>query len=109
MRQIGALLVGGMGLVGSAEAGAPLATEDAGVLEARACEWETYAQRVHANAIDPVRAVSTQVGCGIGWRSQVGLGYARAASGGVHDDAIGLAGKTGLLLRNASDTAPFST
>ena len=97
MRQVAALLVGAMGLVSIAHGGAPLSTDDAGVLEPQVCEVETYAQRLTRSGIDAVRAVSTQFGCGIGARSQIAIGYARAASGDAHDDALGLAGKSSLF------------
>ncbi|MEO6407917.1 MAG: hypothetical protein ABIO45_04100 [Burkholderiaceae bacterium] len=107
MRQVGALLAGSMGLVSIAHSGAPLSTDDVGVLEPTACESETYAQHLHVAGIVSVRALSTQFGCGIGARSQIGFGYARAASGGAHDDAIGLSGKTGLFSADAASAAPF--
>ena len=106
MRQVGVLLVGSMGLVAIAQGAAPLATDDTGVLEARACEIEIYGQRQRATANDPVRAVSTAFGCGIGMHSQIGIGYARAASDGALDDAVGVSGKTGLFAADAA--SPFA-
>lgn len=106
MRQVGALLVGSMGVIAVAQAAAPLATDDAGVLEARACEVETYGQRLREAGTDPVRGLSASFTCGIGMRSQFGLGYARASSGGTHDDAVGVSGKTGLFAADAP--VPFA-
>ena len=107
MRQVAALLVGAMGLVSIAHGGAPLSTDDAGVLEPQVCEVETYALRLTRSGIDAVRAVSTQFGCGIGARSQIAIGYARAASGDAHDDALGLAGKSSLFSADAAQASPF--
>ncbi len=98
MGRITALIVGGLGLASLPHGAAPLATDDAGVLEARACEIETYAQRQReAGAADPMRGASLAFGCGFGARSQVGLGYARTGSAAGHDAALGVAGKTALL------------
>ncbi len=101
MRKVGALLVGSMGLVALAQGAAPLATDDAGVLEARACEVETYGQRLRHTGIDPLHAVSASFTCGIGTRSQIGVGSARTSSAGAHADAVGVSGKTGLFASDA--------
>ncbi len=79
-----------------AHAGRPLATEDAGVLAAGECEWESMAGR--QSSAEPVsRAWSTQIGCGIGAHTQLALGHGRSHSAGSHDQAFTLGGKTGLI------------
>ncbi len=76
-------------------AGRPLVTEDAGVLDRAACEWESYVGRTRAggqNADD----WATQVGCGIGLRSQVAVAYGQAKEDGLKPKTWGFSGKTNL-------------
>lgn len=92
-RTLGAMLYL-LALAGVAQAGRPLATEDAGVLERGACEWESFLAR--ERSADTTRAVSTQFGCGVGAATQIALGYSRARSGPDTTPAWGLNGKTAL-------------
>ena len=89
---------------GTAQAGRPLATEDADVLDRAACEWESFAARQTVSGAPAVNGVSTQVGCGFGWNSQVALGYTRERSAGESASAWGLSGKTALVERSAGTT-----
>lgn len=55
----------------SALAGRPLATEDAGAIEPRRCEWESFGARLLGDAAQT--GLSTQLACGIGFGTQFGL------------------------------------
>lgn len=83
-------------LAAPAQAGRPFTTEDAGVLEARDCEWEGVGARLKADGSDTARALSTQVACGLGASTQLGLAYGRAQAAGASAHSIGLNGKTRL-------------
>lgn len=78
-----------------AQAGRPLQTEDAGVLERGACELEGATQRV---SVDGARATehALQFGCGIGLESQVALNASTAKDGSDRSRGLALVGKTGL-------------
>ncbi|MBX3607868.1 MAG: hypothetical protein KF788_21525 [Piscinibacter sp.] len=88
----------------AAHAGRPLATEDADVLERGACEWESFAAHARADGEPSARGWTTQVGCGIGWRSQLALAYSRARSDGVTGEGLLLGGKTQLIPRDDQRT-----
>lgn len=79
----------------SAQAGRPLQTEDAGVLERGACELEGATQRV---SVDGARATehALQFGCGIGFKSQVALNASTAKDGSERSRGLALVGKTAL-------------
>jgi hypothetical protein len=83
-------------LSGAAEAGRPLQTEDAGVLDRGDCELELVAARERGEhpTVDSGRG---QLGCGIGLRSQVALALGRAQGDGERADLAGLVGKSALL------------
>lgn len=77
-------------------AGRPLQTEDAGVLEAKACELEAVYERARASGAAAISR-SLQVGCGIGWQTQVALAAARAQTLGERAERYAINGKTALL------------
>lgn len=79
----------------TAHAGRPLVTDDAGVLDRGTCEVEGVAERAWAGG-DRATARTLEVGCGIGWRTQLGLAGGRAKAGGVRTDLATLSGKTAL-------------
>jgi hypothetical protein len=83
----------------SCQAGRPLATEDADILDKGACEWEGFFARETAAASPALRTWATQVGCGIGFTSQVALAYSRAKADGASAQGLTLLGKTGLIER----------
>lgn len=85
-----------LAVCGVADAGRPFATEDAGVLERAACEWENVAARATAPDTPRATGLSTQVGCGIGSDLQFALNASRAKSDGERASGLGLAGKWGL-------------
>lgn len=80
-----------------AQAGRPLVTEDAGMLGGGECELESVAARERARDVPTVRSASAQVGCGIGWRSQVALFAGRSSSEGVRTEDVALVGKSALI------------
>lgn len=80
----------------AAHAGRPLVTEDAPVLADGECSVETYVASYRADETSTVRALSSQLGCGIGRRTQLSIAGARAVSDDGHGDALTLAGKTSM-------------
>lgn len=85
-------------------AGRPLATEDAGVLEAKACELEPSFTRVKSAGVAE-RASVVLVACGTPWRSQFHAYVQRVSSDGASDTDFGFGGKTGLI---GGESAPRS-
>ena len=77
-------------------AGRPLATEDAGVLERGECELESYAGRVKADTPPTVRTGWAQIGCGIGFSTQIALGGGVERSDGDRSAKAALVGKTAI-------------
>ena len=86
----------------AAHAGRPLQTEDAGVLDAGACELEVAAARERSDE-PSLSGARAQFGCGVGWRSQVAAYAGRERAAGARDDAAGIVGKT--WLRELTDEA----
>jgi len=82
---------------GTAHAGRPFVTEDAGVLKRADCEWEGVIAHAKASGAPSESAWSTQLGCGIGLDSQLALAWGQARSAGSRADSIVLGGKTGLI------------
>lgn len=80
----------------SAQAGAPMTTEDAGVLTAKACEWESVAERTQS-AMSRGDGVQTGVACQLFEGSQLGLRFGRTRADGQAVRSLGLAGKTALV------------
>lgn len=80
-----------------AQAGRPFATEDAGVLAQKECEWESFAARAKARGESSATAWSTQVGCGVGFKTQLALAFARSKFESERANAWALSGKTGLI------------
>lgn len=86
----------GMG-ANPAQAGRPFATEDAGVLAQKECEWESFAARSKTRGEASADAWSTQVGCGVGFKTQLALAFARSKFESESANAWALGGKTGLI------------
>lgn len=89
-----------LAMAGVCQAGRPLTTDDAGVLEASSCEWETYAARVRASGDGGTSRATgwqTQVGCGAGHGAQAAVSLAGSTGGGTHVETAGLGGKFELL------------
>lgn len=90
------LLVAGMCVAaGTARAGRPLVTDDADVLDAHACEWESYAARLRDGAT--ATAWQTAMTCGLPAALQLSGTYGRSRSGADHVDTVGLGGKLQLM------------
>lgn len=92
-----ALLLSIAAACGVTQAGRPLATEDADVLERGTCEAEGFAARLSTSGLPAANGVTMQFGCGLGWRSQAALAYSRARSDGTTAHAWALSGKTALV------------
>jgi hypothetical protein len=75
----------------AAFAGRPLATEDAGVLESRACEFEPSVTRIKSGGVSE-RASVVQVACGTPWRSQFYANAQRIAAEGESATDFGFGG-----------------
>lgn len=85
----------------TAQAGRPLATEDADVLDRGSCEWESFAARLAVAGAPATNGATTQFGCGVGWNTQAALGYGRERRSGAATSAWGLSGKTAIVERAA--------
>jgi hypothetical protein len=80
-----------------AQAGRPFATEDAGVLESGQCEWESVAARARTQGESAETGWSTQLGCGLGFKTQLALAFGRSTRESEHTNTLTLGGKTGLI------------
>lgn len=93
------------------QAGRPLATEDAGLLQRGSCESESFvahtSERTSEHTSPKVQTLSTQLGCGVGANSQLALAVARATAVGMHGHSLSLAGKAGLI--DATPNTPALT
>jgi hypothetical protein len=83
----------------SVHAGRPFFTEDAGVLEKSACEWESVAAHASVDGAPSATQLTTQLGCGVGSlggiATQLAGGLGQSRSGGFTDKAYWLSGKSG--------------
>lgn len=86
-----------------AQAGRPLATEDAGVLEAAECEAELYAGHQRLQPTGRLQAVSVQGSCGLGAGVQAALALERSRQRGTEDDGRADAGVLSAKLRLAGE------
>lgn len=89
-------------------AGRPMATEDAGVLDAKACELESFVGRTRTPGAASSFDQSVQIGCGVGWNSQVALATTRQRSDGSHSRGLNLVGKTRLNPDADQDATQFT-
>ncbi len=94
-------------LASPALAGRPFITEDAGVLEPSDCEWESVAARSRVPGEARHSSLGTQIGCGIGLRSQLALNIGLSRGGGERARSLGLGGKTSIW--RESDEGPALT
>lgn len=95
-----ALLAALLTLAGTAQAGRPLATEDADYLEPGKCEAEGFYSHRKPSGFDAVKGWTLQGACGVGANTQVALAYSRARSGDETAQGLLLGGKTGLITRS---------
>lgn len=84
-------------------AGRPFATEDAGVLEQASCEIESAYAREKARAGNKAQEWSIQPSCGLGFNTQLGVGYGRGWQDGVAERGQWLAGKTAIKTLSDKD------
>lgn len=91
---------------GTAHAGRPLQTEDAGVIDAGGCEIEGVHERLRVSG-ETARDTALTFSCGIGWRSQLGITGSRARADGESASGAALGGKTRLW--SAGDHGPALT
>lgn len=80
-------------------AGRPLATEDTDILDQKECEWESFVAHETSGANSGVDGGTTQIGCGLGYSTQLALAYSRARSAGLSAQGLSLVGKIGLIER----------
>ena len=76
------------------QAGRPLQTEDAGILEAKTCEVEGVSARTRVASASSVRDSALQLGCGVGFNSQVALAASHSSDGTDRERSLHLGGKT---------------
>lgn len=88
---------------GEARAGLPLLSEDAGVLAAGQCEFESVVASTRAGGPSG-RELGLGLGCGAGRDLQWNLGWSRAQAGGATARGLSLGGKLGLW-KGADDAA----
>jgi len=90
------LLVALLGcLAAPAQAGRPLQTDDAGVLDRGACEVEGAAASLKLSGVS-ARDSSLQLSCGVGMSTQLALAASHASTDGSSADGIEINGKTEL-------------
>jgi hypothetical protein len=77
-------------------AGRPLQAEDAGVLEAHACELEGAALRLRQTGLPHATESGLQLACGVGSSSQLSLAVSRTRAAGVSANGVRLGGKVAL-------------
>lgn len=85
----------GSALSGPAQAGRPLVTDDAGVLERGGCEVEGARLRAKATGSSETET-SVQLTCGIGWSSQLAANATSLNADGSRSRGASLLGKTAL-------------
>jgi hypothetical protein len=96
-----------LALAAAAHAGRPLQTEDAGVLDRGGCELEG----AHLRETTLGRRASETglgLGCGLGWRSQLGVGIARSHAEGESATGLQLGGKTSLWQADGDSAAALT-
>lgn len=86
-----------LGLCVSAQAGRPLATDDAGTIGLGHCEIESYAGHASAHDAPSLGRLSAQLGCGVFDGTQLALDAVRDRSDGQSLHALNLLGKTRLF------------
>ena len=81
-----------LALAWPAHAGLPLWTEDAGVLDAGACEFEAAAISAREEGISALEH-GLGLACGVGSGAQLGASFSRASALGFSAQGLGLGGK----------------
>jgi hypothetical protein len=80
----------------AAWAGRPFTTEDAGVIAPRNCELEAFGSHARAQAGPSERGAWAEVGCGVGFDTQLAFGMGRFSSVDGSRTAAAATGKTAL-------------
>lgn len=78
----------------------PMQTDDAGVLERADCELEGSSLRQLASGERSTQS-GLQLGCGIGWKTQLAVAAATANDAGMHHSGLALVGKSSLWQASA--------
>lgn len=90
------------------QAGRPLQTEDAGILEAKTCEVEGATARARVAGAPTLRDSALQLGCGVGFNSQLALAVSTASDGTDRERGLRLGGKTELWSAGGDDGAALT-
>ncbi|MFM7290274.1 MAG: hypothetical protein ACKO6B_03465, partial [Planctomycetia bacterium] len=90
------------------QAGRPLQTEDAGILEAKTCEVEGVSARTRVAGASSVHDHSLQLGCGVGLNTQVALALSRSADSADRERGARLGGKTELWSAGGDEGAALT-
>jgi hypothetical protein len=90
------------------QAGRPLQTEDAGILEAKTCEVEGVTARTRVASASSVRDNALQLGCGVGINSQVALAASHSSDGTDRERGLRLGGKTQVWSAGGDDGAALT-
>lgn len=99
LRLGGLLLAWLFSLAGPSHAGAPLATDDAGVLDYGNCEAEIYGARLRTPGQGHDRSSSSQLSCGVAGDVQAALAYGRQnQAGGIRNEALAISAKKLVLV-----------
>ncbi len=88
-----------LALAGPVQAGRPLATEDADVLDRGQCEAEGFVARESTSGDPATRGWTLQGSCGVGASTQLALAASRSRTDGVRGSGLLFGGKTGILPR----------
>jgi hypothetical protein len=86
----------------------PLQTDDAGVIERGDCEVEAAWTRQRLAPGLRSNEASLQLGCGVGWGSQIDIGLASTRSAGTRETGLAVGGKTGLWRGAGEDGAALA-
>jgi hypothetical protein len=89
---------------GTASAGRPFSTEDAGVIAKGACEVEAFGEWLRPSGGPNERGLSAQLGCGIIGATQLAFALSSAKAAGEKSRAILLSGKSQLV--DGGDNGP---
>jgi len=80
----------------AASAGRPFTTEDAGVIDAGNCELEAFGSHARTQSDASERGAWSELGCGIGFNTQLAFGMGRFSSVDGSRSAAAAMGKTAL-------------
>ena len=95
--------IGACLLCGNAQAG-PRVTETADALPTRDCELEAGTTRERVSGVPALRIHEAVFGCGVGFNTQVNVGWARATFEGESASGYALMGKTTYVMPEAGRT-----